>query len=1240
MRASDATTPTNLMDLRYQQLEPLGTGGMGTVYKAFDRLRNQHVALKRVSLAAQDSLLQSLNSRVSIAAIGTPKSIQAADAGSQAESQAGSQSQDVAASRHALINEFRTLASMRHPNVISVLDYGFDRDQQSYFTMELLADAKTIIDAGKKQPLDYQISLLIQVLQALAYLHRRGILHRDLKPANVLVVEGSVKVLDFGLSSETGADTGISGTLAYMAPELLRGAAASVSSDLYTVGVIAYEMIVGAHPFAIEGQDINELIVRTLTLDPELNTGRLPPLVPSVLRRLLNKQPANRYVSATDAIEAFNDLLAAPITVETQAIRDSYLQTAPLVGRKTELALLAKALTQTKHHQGGFFLVGGESGVGKSRVMNELRTEALVKGVLTVTGQAVDSGGAPYQLWRDVLPTLALAGNLTALDLGVLAAISPLMTTVFDLAVVPIPDLAMGIARTRLFATLMDLIRRQPVPVLIVLEDLHWADESSLELLQWIVARLQGSPVMIVGTFRDDEVPLLPQQFPEGTLLRLPRLQVDEIATLSAAMLGESGQDPNVVDLLQRETEGNVFFLIEVVRALAESSGQLANVGMLTLPAHVLTGGVQRIIQRRLEHLPIEEWAPLRLAAVFGRSLDLLIMIQAFPDLDLLGWLTQASNAAIIEIVEDKYRFAHDKLREGVLASLSESEQVTLHHEVGLALERAYKRELKSHYAELAFHFERAGQTNKALQYLHQAARQALARYDHGAVLGLVNRALELAPERNYLLRIELLFMREVGNEVRGQRAAQREDLDTIEAVIGQLFRQTHPDQHASVLRAVKTHQLELWLRRGKYFTEIGEYQKTQDVVKQALDLAQVFGLRDKQAQAFNVSGKAYMRTGVYVSAIEHLNQALIAATETNQQALLPDILRNLGNIYLDYADYPKARDFYLRSQQTAEEIGDRLSLYRALNNLGETDRLTGRYIEAINKYETAHRFTLEFGERATACMLIGNIGLVARYLGDFQYALECCRRSLQLSREITEPYSMGWALLGCGYIYDELGDLAAARQYIEEAIANARETHRRDGEGWALVALAQVHHHAGDYERAAVVATSAASLAAEINLRSVQAQGHAVSGYAFAQLKQFDEAILALELAVQIRSELEEQALRREALVGLATVYQQTGATENAIRVVNELLTDLNPRSFDGANDVMLCYLMLYRVVKQLSSKVQPADIERVLRAGYAAMQQRLTHLTSLEMDQVFQSFAPAYHTFEQLWRDARLSE
>ena len=171
----------------------------------------------------------------------------------------------------ALANEFRFLASLRHPNIVSVLDFGFDDERHPYYGMDWLSQARTIFDVSRERDLAGRIELIVQVLHALVYLHRQGILHCDLKPSNILVTnEGAVKVLDFGISEYRGGldhPGVILGSVAYMAPEVIEGGRPGEASDLYSLGTVMYEMLSGRHPFSCA--DRAALIAQVLSEIPD-----------------------------------------------------------------------------------------------------------------------------------------------------------------------------------------------------------------------------------------------------------------------------------------------------------------------------------------------------------------------------------------------------------------------------------------------------------------------------------------------------------------------------------------------------------------------------------------------------------------------------------------------------------------------------------------------------------------------------------------------------------------------------------------------------------------------------------------------------------------------------------------------------------------------------------------------------------------------------------------------------------
>src|SRR5437879_6322632 len=208
------------------------------------------------------------------------------------------------------------------------------------------------------------------------------------------------------------------GTLQYPAPEMTQGAPPSEQCDLYAVGVIAYELLVGSYPYPQNS---------ALTLSLEIAGTPLPrPSDPvdsrfrPILERLLAKHPEDRCRDAAEVIAALAVALDQPLAVEMVVTRESFLQSAPLVGREEELATLTGILRAAARGRGGAWLVCGESGVGKSRLLDEVRTQALVDGFVVARGQAVGQGGGPYHVWRDAISRLVLRPDLPDAEAAVL----------------------------------------------------------------------------------------------------------------------------------------------------------------------------------------------------------------------------------------------------------------------------------------------------------------------------------------------------------------------------------------------------------------------------------------------------------------------------------------------------------------------------------------------------------------------------------------------------------------------------------------------------------------------------------------------------------------------------------------------------------------------------------------------------------------------------------------------------
>jgi tetratricopeptide (TPR) repeat protein len=530
-------------------------------------------------------------------------------------------------------------------------------------------------------------------------------------------------------------------------------------------------MIAGSHPF--EARSVPTMMVNILHVTADYSKLAGHPNIVPVLGRLMARNPEDRYTNAGEVIAALCKATGHPMPEESITIRESFLQSARFVGRDSERDQLFAVLRLALQGQGGAWLVGGESGVGKTRLLDEIRTLALVKGALVARGHSVPAGGSPYELWRDVLPLLVLQTELTDLEAGVLKTLLPNISDLIDRQVPDAPALEPESTRDRLLTVIEDVVSCQQQPVVIILEDLQWIGDDSLAVVKRLLNRVQTQSVLILGSYRDDERPDLPAELPSMNLLRLDRLTDGEVQQLSKAMLGAAGENPEVLSLLLHETEGNTFFIVEVMRTLAEEVGQLDLIGRVELPTQILAVGMEAIIERRLSRVPSEAVPLLQIAAVAGRQVDPVVLRMVKPGIDLDAWTTRCANAAILNVQDGVWVFSHNKLREGVLSELEPERRKVLHRLVAEAIEEAYPNG-GDKAANLAYHWRVAGDDKRELHYATLAGRQSLTNGVYKEAVKWLTRAKELvavasAPEEKDETQLEeAVLERQIGEALIG----------------------------------------------------------------------------------------------------------------------------------------------------------------------------------------------------------------------------------------------------------------------------------------------------------------------------------------------------------------------------------------------------------------------------------------------------------------------------------------
>lgn len=950
-----------IINNRYILYEQIGAGGMGVVYRAIDRLTGQRVALKQVTRVQRT--------------------------GSSAQTTSFHAAQDL---RMVLAQEFKVLAGLRHPNIISVLDYGFDETGHPFFTMDLLEGAENILIYGLKQPYETRLSLIMQVLQALAYLHRRGILHRDLKPENMLVVNGQVKLLDFGvaLPLNDAQNHEFSGTLAYMSPEALQGFALSEPTDLYAVGVIAYELF--AEQELYNGQTVALLMDEIVNMPPDLSVLSIKPALLGFIKTLLSKAVENRYANANEAIHALVEASGEINSIESPAIRDSFLQAAKFVGREGELTTLINALHAAQDEQGSSWVIVGESGVGKTRLIEELRTHALVDGMIVLDGQFIREGGMPYAAWQDVLRQLLLIVPVSDEDASIL---KPVIPNIEQLLGRPIPDNSIEMdppeAKMRLLSTIALLFRMMHRPSVLFLEDLHWASSENMTVLHRLHQIIHELPLLIVCCARNDEGTHTLDGFPLVRQIHLQRLNQAEITQFSTSILGPRGQQPALIRLLQRETDGNAFFLVEVMRALAEDAGALDHIDLDQLPQQiVLSGGIQALIQRRLDRVPVG-WRPLlNAAAVAGRNLDLNLLALLSPGIDLQSWLNDCASAAVFAVHEGHWRFAHDKVREGILQRLSPKVLKDLHQQIANGIERLYEG---NEYADiLAYHWDAAGHNARAIHYALIAGYQDLLAGAYGEAITLFERVRYLSAGH------------------RGTAAKRREAM------------------------------LACWLAQA--YWALGDYDLSGELFRQSMELCRVIDYPEALAEALKGRGDVARRKGDYSQARRYFGDYLQLARKMNDPVAEGLALARLGLVERNHGNWAEAFAYYSASRDVFEAQNEPFRVANIQNSLGLLASDNGDYAKAREHIEQCLSVLRNVHNSAMMALALTGLAWVNYLDGHYEPAYTHSAESLALSREQGDRWMIANNLGNLGRICCEQDNLTESCIYFHEALEIAQD--------------------------------------------------------------------------------------------------------------------------------------------------------------------------------------------------------
>ncbi len=1049
--------------------------------------------------------------------------------------------------RAAMAREFRVLTRLRHPNLVEV--YDFSTEPGCWFTMEYIEGQE--LRAASLPPRDL-IESTVQTCRALDYIHSRGLVHLDVKPSNILVArrpggELSVKLMDFGVASELRESAPSGYTLGFVAPEILDGRAFDGRADLYSLGMTLLSLSES------EPSDTWDVTIQVRGLGGEVGPsvppelGHLPQGLAPVVERLVRLDPTERFGSAAQVIEALSTASGVPYALETPATRTGTIHSARLTGRDEELAHLQALYAAVRGGAGRHVVIEAPSGLGKSRLVKELRVHAQLDGALVVVAAGAP-GGPSHHAVSALVGQLGGAGAaeraLAPHHVAELARLSFGLDARAGAAI--IDDLGSAASRSRLHEAVIALVgsASHGRPVVVVVEDVDFVDDASAQLLRSLRARIAAGDlpgVLLVLTAR------AARSFAVPEILRLAPLLARHVREIVEDVLGAGTAPEAFVARVTELSRGNGFFVSELLKLAADRElvARRPDGSWWCDPEKLrdveLPSTAAETVAERVRLLP----DPLRrltwLAALLGPSFEPAALEAAHGEAapaelhDLVG--------RMLIVAEGRtFRFAHAEVQGAALRDARASgEWETLNGSLAEILERQ-----GGHPADVARLFLDSGERHRALPHLEGAAALAEAVHDYATAVSTYDGALALADELG-------------GSRLRGLHrrrlaAIRAGGLGEVDPRAQQALAAAHDDLRVEL--DVRLELARIASRRGRFADAIAQ---AQTVLERVALLGGARAGARLAAEAHRVAGLARLSLGQLPAAVADLDAAVAVYEQLHDDAGRSGALNDRGFVHGYAGNYGAA----LADHEEALAGLRRLPAGIALDALAATEN---------------------------------NLGFAAWNLGKYDVARAHLDEALALRRRLSDLHGEGVTRNNIGNVLRHQGDLEGAIGEYEAAISLCRRSGNVLYEAIALNNLGQIEEERDHLGRAEAMYRLALDLALSLGDRIREGDNLGNLGVCLLLRGRPRDARELLRRAVALRREIGDRAYLILDLSYLALAELALGERALAQAAAAEALATLEAGQ-EGTEQVQAVYLNGYKVF--LAAGERDRALALLVRAG-----------------------------------------
>jgi class 3 adenylate cyclase/tetratricopeptide (TPR) repeat protein len=989
----------------------------------------------------------------------------------------------------------------------------------------------------------------------------------------------------------------------------------------------------------------------------------------------------------------------------------------PLVGREGELHRLALAFQETAaRRKAAILLVMGEAGIGKSRLLAAFSAWLQQEGVRQIFGRASQATRIfPYALLRDLFARLCAIQDSDTAEAAIEKLAAELAHAGVDTGPAGIGDLAALLgyqpasqgsdapqAQTGAARRQSDLDRARQVhergtallvdylsaragfgPLVILIEDLHWCDPSSLALLQRLPAALAGRPLLLVCTARPALFEHAPGWGAEPGSAALPGLQhlelsglppsagqdlLDAILAQAGGAPQESEAPPALAERISTLAEGNPYYIEELVKVLVEDGVivkagtrwefQLERLAGLRLPA-TLTG----LLQARLDNLAGGQQQALQSAAVIGRSFwdqAVAYVLEHSPASGVQHNPIEASEAisalARSELIYPvarpafentrEYQFKHALLRDVAYESLVRRQRALYHGLTAhwLEAETARSGRQNEFAALIAWHYDQANERPAAVAWYQHAAHRVATQYANAEAARYASRALELTPASELQTIWDLLCLRLNANDLLGERQLQLADLDRLPALADALQRDD--------LR------FEALLLRADYAERVTDYTAMLENAQRAYYLAERAGLRRQQAEALLRWGASLWRQADYRGGGEKIQAALQIARQLSDGELEAGCLRQLGAIAWQQSDYTAARQYQLQSLEYYQRIDNKSLMAQIYNGLGNIALHLVQVEAGREAFSKGAELARQSGHLRREADALNGLGLMDDTQGDYASAHQKFEQVANLYFRVGDMDGYGAAMSNLGSTSHSLGDFTAARRSYETALEVQRRSNDREGALITIINLGILSLQSGDYTLARQYCQEA--LDDSRQLSNLWVEGYALvymghlhlqaAGFEYGRVMHLSDLNAAksgaeheLEAAencyrhsAELRRELRQHALVQDPQAGLARVALARDRLDEAVLLVEEILAYIAQQGTDGIDEPALVFLTCFAVlgVEEARLPATQGRAAQALEAGYQLLMSRAVKINDPALRRSYLRNIPANAELLRLFR------